>query len=201
MSRLPFSLGTTVLGAGALLLLTFLGVGFILPGTWTAERSGVVHAPPEVVYALVDAPEAWRRWTSWPDSGLVVEGPERGVGARMAWNDTNLGDGAFEIVTATPFETVRYHVAVQDGAMQTDGTLRLDPSPEGTRVAWREDGDFGRNPLMGYWARFMARAQGAELEKSLARLDSLASAEASGPSASQAPAEADSSLTPAGAPR
>jgi hypothetical protein len=54
--------------------------------------------------------------------------------------------------------------------------MRLSAEGGGTRIRWREQGDFGANPLMGYWARFMERAQGAELEKALDRLGSVAEA-------------------------
>jgi len=170
----PFSFGTRVLGVGAALLALFLLVGFALPGTWSAERSAVVPAPPDALYALVEAPSAWTRWTAWPDSGVVAEGPERGVGARLRWDDRELGDGSFEIVEATPPTRVRYRVEVQDASMRTDGTLTLAAEAGGTRVTWREEGDFGWNPLMGYWARLMERVQGRELQKALDRLGALA---------------------------
>ena len=44
----------------------------------------------------------------------------------------------------------------------------------GVRVTWHEEGNLGRNPLMGYWAFFMDRAQATELEKGLVRLGELA---------------------------
>lgn len=174
MRDTPISPASLILGAAALLLFLFLGIGWLLPGTWSAERTAVLEAPPSAVYAWIDSPAGWRRWTPWPDSGMVAEGPERGAGARMAWDDEELGTGAFEIVEARPDSLVRYRVEVQDGSMFTVGTLRLAAQGAGTRVVWREEGDFGANPLMGYWARFMERAQGSELEKSLARLGDLA---------------------------
>ncbi|HKJ01612.1 MAG TPA: SRPBCC family protein, partial [Longimicrobiales bacterium] len=167
MTPSPISPGTRILAGGALVLGLFLAVGFLLPGTWSAERTTTLHAPPETVFPLVDAPRAWRRWTAWPDSGLVAQGPDRGAGARLVWDDPELGDGSFEIVAVEPLRSVRYEVRVQGGGMHTDGTFLLEPEGAGTRVTWREEGDFGRNPLMGYWARFMARAQGRELEKAL----------------------------------
>lgn len=163
-----------VLGAAAAFLFVLLIIGWILPGTWSAERSEVLPAQPAAVFALADSPEGWKQWTPWPDSGLVREGPAHGVGARLAWNDENLGNGSFEIVTAEPDSLIRYRVVVQDSSMHTDGTFRLKPEAGGTRVTWREQGDFGANPLMGYWARFMERAQGRELEKALTRLGTLA---------------------------
>jgi hypothetical protein len=174
VKRPIFGLGPLVLGTGAFILGLFLFVGWLLPGTWSAERSIVLAAPPAVLFPLVDAPESWRRWTPWPDSGLVASGPAHGVGARLSWNDPELGEGSFHIVEALPDSLVRYRVEVQGGSMRTDGTMHLRPEAGGTRVVWKEQGDFGANPLMGYWARFMSRAQGAELEKALERLETVA---------------------------
>jgi uncharacterized protein YndB with AHSA1/START domain len=176
----PFSIGTKVLGGGAALLVLFLLVGYLLPGTWAAERSIEIGAPPEGVFPLLDAPDAWRRWTQWPDTGIVAEGPARGPGSRLAWNDRELGEGSFEIVEAESPARLSYTVAVQGGSMRTTGTMRLEPIAGGVLVHWREEGDFGWNPLMGYWARAMERAQGTEMEKSLSRLKALAEVETEG---------------------
>ena len=59
--------------------------------------------------------------------------------------------------------------------MLSTGAVRLSPTPQGVRVDWHEEGDLGRNPLMGYWALSMGRAQSEELAKGLERLDSLVS--------------------------
>ena len=170
MSASPFSLGTKILGGGALLLFGLLALGFLLPTDWTASATRVLDAEAGEVYPLLDAPEGWRSWTAWPDSGLVRSGPEHGAGAAIAWDDPELGSGSFRIVEAVPGERVRYEVEVGRGAMRTEGALILTPRPDGVEVAWHEEGNLGRNPLMGYWAFFMDRAQTTELERSLGRL-------------------------------
>jgi uncharacterized protein YndB with AHSA1/START domain len=171
--RSPGSLGARVLGTGAGLLILFLLVGFLLSGRWEADQTLVIAASPERIFPLLESPQGWQSWTPWPDSGLVTSGPATGPGARMAWDDPNLGDGAFEIVEAEPPRLVRYRVSVQHNTMRTEGSLRLEPAEGGTRVSWVERGDFGNNPLMGYWALAMHRAQGRELGKSLTRLAEL----------------------------
>ncbi len=166
----PFSFGTIILGIGALLLFAFLTVGWLLPSTWSARSARVISAPPEAIYALLDAPEGWRTWTPWPDS-VDVTGPERGVGAHMSWNNLDVGNGTFEITEATSPTLVRYHVTVQDTAMTTEGQVRLTPTPNGTNVEWQEDGDFGWNPLMGYWALLMDGVQAREMDRNLESLE------------------------------
>ena len=64
---------------------------------------------------------------------------------------------------------VRYEVEVEGGAWVT-GELRIQALGGVSRVTWREEGDFGRNPLMGYVARGMAKSQGAQLAEGLEKL-------------------------------
>lgn len=184
----PFSVGVVVLGGGALLLSALLVVGFLLPADWQAQASALVPAPADEVFAFLDSPEGWQAWTPWPDSGVVREGPSRGAGASLRWDDPELGSGSFRIEEATPSERVVYTVEVSGGAMRTRGSLALAPEEGGVRVRWHEEGDLGRNPLMGFWALFMERAQSTELEKGLERL----SAVVTGAPEAEAPADTGS---------
>ena len=167
--------GVVILGGGATLLLAFLAIGYLLPADWEAEASVLLPVSAERVFELLDSPEGWQRWTAWPDSGLVRAGPAHGPGAMMAWRDQELGSGSFRIVESVPAQRVAYEVQVGEGSMRADGTITLASEREGVRITWRETGDLGRNPLMGYWALSMDRAQSAELVKSLDRLAALLS--------------------------
>jgi carbon monoxide dehydrogenase subunit G len=162
-----------ILGGGAVLLGVFLLVGYLLPSDWQAEAAAEIPAPPAVVLEFVDSPEGWQKWTPWPESGVERSGPERGSGAMLAWNDLELGSGRFTIVEMTPGR-VTYSVLIDDGAIRADGSVEVTPAGEGSRVTWREAGDFGWNPLMGYWALSMSRAQTDEMAKGLERLRRLA---------------------------
>ncbi len=169
----PVSIGAKILGAGAAVLILFLLIGFLLPGSWQAEATASIPATPEAVFRFLDSPEGWRAWTPWPDSGVVRSGPARGEGAKLSWSDPQLGSGSFTLVSVTPPERVQYVVDVGDGSMRTEGSLTLSPRQDGVLVTWHESGDLGRNPLMGYWALSMGRAQGQELSKGLDRLSTL----------------------------
>jgi uncharacterized protein YndB with AHSA1/START domain len=181
VSRGPFSFGTIILGGGAVLLGTFLLVGYLLPHDWQAEATTRIPASPETVYAFLDSPEGWQRWTPWPESGVERSGPARGEGATLSWNDPEFGAGAFTIVGTTEPWRVEYSVDVQEGTMTTRGSLDLASDDGVVVVTWRERGDFGWNPLMGYWVLAMGRAQSNELTKGLDRLRALAEAESQAP--------------------
>ncbi len=155
------------------LLALFLAVGVLLPGEWSTERSVVIQAPPEVVYLFISGPRGWEEWSLWPEAGMGYEGPDTGPGAVRYWDDPDYGDGRFTVIEADSARSVRYQVEVQGGSLRFEGVVLLEPVPEGTRVTWRESGDFGWNPLLGYAARQMSEAQGAQFEQSLERLGEL----------------------------
>ena len=53
-----------------------------------------------------------------------------------------------------------------------NGELRIEALGGGgmSRVTWREEGDLGRNPLMGYVARNMSKSQATQLAEGLEKL-------------------------------
>ncbi|MDH5760813.1 MAG: SRPBCC family protein, partial [Gemmatimonadota bacterium] len=106
------------------------------------------------------------------------------------------GEGSFTIVEAEPLRSVRYEVSIQQGAMITRGVILLEPTEMGTRVVWREEGDFGWNPLMGYWALAMDRSQGAEMEKNLESLRRLAESGSEPPSPPPPPSDRNEEAAP-----
>jgi len=170
----PFGPGVWFLGGGALMLSGLLLIGYLLPSDWEAEASAHLPVAPEIVFAFLDSPEGWQRWTPWPETGVTRTGPERGVGASLAWNDPELGAGSFTIASATAPSRVTYDVVIDEGAMRAQGSVEVASDGAGSRVTWRESGDLGWNPLMGYWALSMSRAQTDELAKGLDRLSELA---------------------------
>jgi len=166
----PYAIGAMILGAVALLIAGFLVVGILLPGGWVVERTIQIEAPAAEVYPLLDRAAGWEEWTPSPETGVELFGPEQGVGSGRRWDDPGYGRGEFVITGSVPPQEVTYEVNVEDGAIRIRGRLVLEEAPGATLVRWREEGDFGRNPLLGYLAGRMEDLQGAQLEASLARL-------------------------------
>ena len=69
-----------ILGLIALILI-FAAIGFFLPSHFKVERSAEIAAPPEKVYALIQAPREWKEWAIWnqrdPNMQITYFGPER----------------------------------------------------------------------------------------------------------------------------
>ncbi len=166
----PIRIAGVTLGVIAALLLGFLAIGFLLPSGWTVERTALFDAPPEAIYPHLAGAAAWERWTPSPESGSEYFGPAEGAGSGRRWDDGGYGSGEFVVTEAVPGERVGYDVLVEGGSIRIHGEIRLAPEGERTRILWREEGDFGWNPLLGYIAIRMEELQGGQLEASLQSL-------------------------------
>jgi hypothetical protein len=155
-------------------LLIFLSVGFVLSGEWRAERTVSIAAPAEVVWPMI---ADLRRWDDWAPLGEVegiFPGATTGPGAVREWDDPAWGYGSVTIRELQEGRRLAYDVRVE-GGLQTAGTLLLEASGAAeTRVTWREEGDFGWNPLLSWFAWGMEARQGAQLERGLQQLRALA---------------------------
>lgn len=154
----------------AFLLLGLMGVGLALPGAWRAEATIEIAVPPAVVFPLIEDLHRWDEWTLWGDVASTFAGTPRGTGAIRSWENEDFGSGSIRITEAEELRRVLYEVEVDGGSLTVNGRFEIEATSGGTMIRWEESGDFGWNPLMGYQARFMARAQGAQLRESLERL-------------------------------
>jgi len=169
----PLRIIGILLGVVALLLLSVLTVGFLLPSQWYAERDAWIEAPADSIFPMLNQAEQWSRWTPSPSSGMEVFGPSAGPGSGRRWDDPGYGSGEFVVQDEKVPEWVTYAVEVEGGAIRIAGRLDLTPEGSGTRVRWTEEGDFGWNPLLGFLTRRMGELQGNQLETSLSFLRAL----------------------------
>ena len=169
----PFlRIGWKMAASLAVVLVLLLLGGFLLPGTWSAGASREVAAPPARVFTLLDDLGRWQEWTFWPEEvAFTRAGPERGVGAARSWDDPSIGAGTLAITRSEPPALLGYRVEVDEGAMVTLGTFRLEPTAAGTLVTWSEQGDVGWNPLLAWAALRLGKMQSEELGRGLARLE------------------------------
>lgn len=163
-------LGAKIFGLLSALLILYLLLGLLLPGTWEAEVEQLVNAPPAKVFPLLNEPGAWPRWSPMPETGTATFGARSGPGAGLRWDDPQYGKGEVTILDSQENRLVEYRVEVEGGALEVQGTLRLEPIKDGTRIHWKESGDFGWNPLLGYAARSMGSSQRQAMAESLETL-------------------------------
>ena len=174
-----------IIGSVFAVIAIVFGLGFVLPDAAHVERSVVVNAPPEKVFALVSDFNQWNRWSPWadldPDTAYEISGT--GVGHRMSWtsNDPNVGSGVQTVTAVDP--PSRLVTRLEFGDMgKADATFSLTPEGDGTKVVWsldskmREGVPFLMQPVSTYMGFFMDAMVGADYEKGLARLKSAAEA-------------------------
>ena len=151
-----------------------------LPDTFRLERSIVINAPPENVFAIVQDFRRSPEWSPWekldPDLKRELSGAESGIGAIYAWEgNKDVGAGRQEIIEATPPSLVRVKLDFFR-PFEANNTVdySLAPEGDGTKITWAM---YGPNPLI---ARVMQiffdfdATVGKDFETGLASLKALA---------------------------
>jgi len=174
----------------AAIALIIVGGSFLLPAQAVVTRSIDIQAPPEKVFAIVGDLRRFNEFSPWadidPDIKYTFEGPESGVGQRMKWSSDNadVGSGTQTIVKYEPTTFVESQL---DFGMRGRSTASFDlvPSTAGTNVTWTFNSDLEGIPAKWFGLMF-DRWIGADYEKGLAKLKSVAETPAPEP---VAPAE------------
>ena len=90
------------------------------------------------------------------------------------WQDENFGSGRIRIVESYPPTILAYEVTNDSGA-RGFGEFRLTVLPTSTLITWKEQGDLGKNPLMGYLAERIGHSQQKQMASGLESLKLRAS--------------------------
>jgi hypothetical protein len=156
------------------LVVVALGIGMLMPGTFSVERSTVIAAPPQAIAQQLMTPRTWDAWSAWntkADSTLrwTYDGPESGAGAAMSWTSKNTGTGTLTITEADTLGGIRYRMEMPGGPT-VNGHIALAVEGAGTRVTWHDTGDVGGNPMFKLMTPMMDGMLGKSFEDSFAGL-------------------------------
>jgi uncharacterized protein YndB with AHSA1/START domain len=159
----------------AVVLILLLVVAFFLPATFSVQRSAILAAPAEQVYAKFATPRTWARWSAWTtqaDSTLVYTyaGPDSGMGAIMKFTAKKMGNGELQIVEAVPGQAVGYELRMTGSGMVVHGRVAFEAAEGGTRITWHDTGNLGKNVLLRYLGPMLDKSLAAAYEKSFAGL-------------------------------
>jgi hypothetical protein len=174
-------LALSILGLAAVLLV----VGFFLPTSAHVERSIRTTASPDTVYGIVDGFQRFNEWSPWagldPKTRYEFSGPATGVGARMEWSsdEPEVGSGSQEIIGVEPGRSVKIRLEFT-GQSTSRSTMLIEPAAGGSVIRWSFDTSFADNFLMRYLGLMFDGMIGADYEKGLAKLKSVAEAGAGG---------------------
>jgi uncharacterized protein YndB with AHSA1/START domain len=150
------------------------------PDTLRIERSTVINAPPDKVYALIDDFHEWPRWAPQDreDASMkrTYSGAPTGVGAVSDWSGSgNTGKGRMEITGA---DASRQVVVTVDFAKpfvaHNVNTFTLAPEGNGTRVSWAMQGTNAYMMKVMSLLMNMDKMMGQHFESGLANLRAAA---------------------------
>ena len=179
------------LGLGLVVAVALVVVG-MQPDTFSVERSALVQAPPDVVFAQIQNLRAMDTWSPYaqmdPEMKIRYEGPEAGVGARSSWEGPQMGTGSLTVTGVEPGRSVDMNLDMLT-PMEAHNQIRFSLAPEagGTRVTWRMQGESGFLGKAIHLVMDMDSMVGGQFEQGLASLSEKAEAEAvalAGPRAS-----------------
>lgn len=170
------------LGLGAIVVL-FVIVVATRPGEFRYERSTVINAPPAVVYPLIADFHRWQGWSPWdkidPSQKTTFEGPASGVGAKYGWSGNDeVGEGKMTITDTKANESVKIKLEfIRPFAAVNDTEFALKPEGAGTKVSWVMTGkhDFMSKAFCLFVD--MEKMLGADFDKGLAQMKTLAETE------------------------
>jgi hypothetical protein len=114
-------------------------------GDFDVVRQRTIAAPADRVHALIEDFHQWRHWSPWedldPELHREYSGPDKGVGARYAWQgNRKAGKGEMEI-TGSSRERVDVRLVFFKPMKATNHvTFELRPAGRQTEVAWRMRG-------------------------------------------------------------
>jgi hypothetical protein len=154
------------------------------PDTFHVERTAVIHAPADVVFARLEDFHRWPEWSPWekidPAMQRTYSGSDKGVGAVYAWKGNDkVGEGRMTILEATTPTKLGIRLEFLKPFQATNSaTFDVTPQAEGTQVRWSMD---GKNNFVGKamcLVMDMDKTVGGDFEKGLAALDGVAQADA-----------------------
>ncbi len=150
------------------------------PDTFYVERSIVIQAPPEKLYAIVDDFHQWPAWSPWqtldPKMKQNYSGSFSGKGAVYAWvGNSKVGSGSMEILNNTPPSNVHIQLDFlkpMQGSSFTD--FNFSPEAGGTRVTWTMTGPMPYISKVVCIFASMDKMIGKDFEQGLKNLKTLA---------------------------
>jgi len=148
-------------------------LGFLLPDTTTVERSVTIERAPEEIFDVLVDLRQFPHWAPWLENissdDYRIEGPERGIGSTLVWND-QAGGGRLWITDVVPSSAIDLQMEL--GEAQTRSYFRIETDQGGAqRVTWGLQIEAGTFDLVGrYMSVILPGLVGPEYERGLARL-------------------------------
>jgi uncharacterized protein YndB with AHSA1/START domain len=173
-------LAVKILGIFLVVTVILLVLAATRPNTIRVQRSTLIGAPAEKVFALINDFHEWPRWAPQdredPSMQRTYSGAARGVGAVSDWHGKgSTGRGRMTITDSVPAKDVIVTTDfVKPFAAHNVNEFALERSGDATRVTWTLRGtNLYAMKLMGLFVN-MDRLMGKHFESGLANLKQAA---------------------------
>ncbi|HZI57486.1 MAG TPA: SRPBCC family protein [Verrucomicrobiae bacterium] len=150
------------------------------PNTFHVQRSMIIHAPADKIFALINNLPSWDSWE--PDDRKdttmkkTFSGPASGMGATAEWDSKGQGGkGRLSIIEAVPNSKVAVKVDfVKPFEAHNLNEFKLEPDSGGTKVTWSiEASNLYAMKLIGVFFN-IPRQFGKHVKSGLSNLKSVA---------------------------
>ena len=112
------------------------------PDTFSVQRSAMIKAPPEKIFAVLNDFHRWTDWSPWekldPAMKRTLGGPASGKGATYAWEgNSKAGQGRMEIIESTPPGKIGIQLDfIKPFEGHNRAEFTLTPQGDATQVNW-----------------------------------------------------------------
>lgn len=161
-------------------LAAMLLIAVTKPNSFRIQRSLVIQAPPEKIFALINDFHNWPQWAPQDREDAAMKrafsGAESGVGAQSDWSGTGqTGAGHMAITHSMPSTSITVDVDWRRPfAVRNINEFTLEPDGASTRVTWSMHGpNLYMMKLMSVFTN-MDRMMGQHFESGLENLKQAA---------------------------
>jgi uncharacterized protein YndB with AHSA1/START domain len=130
----------------AVALAAFLLFAAARPDTFRVQRSAIIQASPETIFALINDFHQWPRWAPQDKEDATMtrtfSGAESGVGAVSGWNSRgSAGKGGMSIIESVPGKIVSVKVDfLKPFEAHNINEFKLESAGPSTNVTWSMQG-------------------------------------------------------------
>src|SRR5690606_5965430 len=151
-------------------------VGLFLPNRRHVEHSMETNHPVRQVYDTINS---FKRFHDWHplrlhDPAIVyrLEGPERGVGAKLNYVSQKkpIGSGSWEITNSEVDSQVEFAIQNPSYGENKTSVFTLDPQGKTVEINWQYDVEYGMNLFGRYAGLYVNRTVGDDMKLGLGNL-------------------------------
>ncbi|MEE2959479.1 MAG: SRPBCC family protein [Myxococcota bacterium] len=155
---------------------SFIGLGLILPETYTAEKAILISAEPSSVFPWINETKKHLEWSPWAASDETLDfrfGRQfAGEGAWYEWESDSSGRGRLILERIIENKSVAFRLDFNE-SREAKGLILLQPMGQDTRVVWSFTGQ-APNLIGRYLGLMVNLLAGPLLNDGLIRLKMLA---------------------------